>query len=81
MKDIKGTLLAFDMLLVQKQRVDIKDSEDYYYNLGITDGENLMVCTSGKIADEAEPFKKYNLGFDYINKKLKLVDIVPAGKE
>lgn len=69
----KGMLQAFNMMCVQKKQNNIGGNGDYFYNLGFSDGVNLIIVTAGKLADDIDMFKKYNLGFDYIDKKLKLV--------
>lgn len=69
----KGMLQAFNMMCVQKKQNLIGENGDYFYNLGFSDGVNLIIVTAGKLADDIDMFKQYNLGFDYIDKKLKLV--------
>lgn len=69
----KGMLQASNMMCVQKKQNLIGENGDYFYNLGFSDGVNLIIVTAGKLADDIDMFKQYNLGFDYIDKKLKLV--------
>lgn len=69
----KGMLQAFNMMCVQKKQNMIGENGDYFYNIGFTDGTNILLVTAGKFCDNVEPFHKYNLGFDWVDKKLKLV--------
>lgn len=71
-----GTLRAFDMMLVQKKQNTIGENGDYFYNLGFTDGTNMLVLTGGKAWDSLEVFRKYDLGLDYVDKKLRLVNVI-----
>lgn len=71
-----GTLKAFDMMLVQKKQNAIGENGDYFYNLGFTDGTNMLVLTGGKAWDDLQAFSKYDLGLDYVDKKLKLVNVI-----
>lgn len=75
---LKGLFRCNRVTLVQKKRTYIGDkkadgTQDYYYNLSFTNGEDLFSCTCGKFGDELNLNRQYNLGFDYIDKKLKLV--------
>ncbi len=69
----KGLLQSFGMTCIQKKQVAIGDNGDYFYNLGFSDGTNVLLVTGGKFCDNVELFHKYNLGFNFIDKKLKLV--------
>lgn len=69
----KGLLHADGLMVVQKKKTAIGDSGDYYYTLGLTNGTDMLIVTSGKIADSLELLKKYNFGFDFVDKKLRLV--------
>lgn len=78
---LKGLLVSSGIMLVQKKMTYIGDtkadgSRDYYYTLSFSDTENLFTCTSGKVGDGLEVMHIYNVGFDYIDKKLKLVDFI-----
>lgn len=75
---IKGLFVCSGVRLVQKKQTYIGDkkadgTQDYYYNLSFTNGEDLFSCTCGKFGDTLCLNRQYNLGFDYIDKKLKLV--------
>lgn len=76
---LKGLFKSSRIMLVQKKKNMIGDvksdgTQDYYYTLSFSDTENLFTCTSGKVGDELQVMHIYDLGFDYIDKKLKLVD-------
>lgn len=73
-KSLKGLLKAEGLMCVQIDKRMIGEAGDYYYNLGFTTGKDIMLLTAGKIADQLELFKKYDLGLDFIDKKLKIVD-------
>lgn len=75
---MEGLLFSTGMTLVQKKKNLVGEAkadgtQDYYYNLTITDGEELLSCTSGKVADGMILGQSYILGFNYMDKKLKLV--------
>lgn len=78
-KNLKGLLKAEGLMCVQIDKRMIGDAGDYYYNLGFTTGKDIMLLTAGKIADQLELFKKYDLGLDFIDKKLKIVDFRLVG--
>lgn len=69
----KGLLQAFGMTCIQKKKTLIGDNGDYFYNLGFSDGTDVLLVTGGKLCDDVEIFHKYNLGFNFVDKKLKLV--------
>lgn len=72
---MKGLLKVFNLKLAQKKKVFIDEAKgDYYYNLGFTDGEELLLITAGKKADAMILETRYDLGLDYLDKKLKLRD-------
>lgn len=73
-KNLKGLLKAEGLMCVQIDQRMIGESGDYYYNIAFTTGKDIMLLTAGKIADNLELFKKYNLGLEFIDKKLKIVD-------
>lgn len=73
-KSLKGLLKADSLMCVQIDKRMIGDAGDYYYNIAFTTGKDIMLLTAGKIADNLELFKKYNLGLEFIDKKLKIVD-------
>lgn len=68
-----GLLQSFDMSCVQKKKVMIGDNGDYFYNLAFSNGVDVLLVTGGKFCDDIELFHRYNLGFNFIDKKLKLV--------
>lgn len=78
-KSLKGLLKAESLMCVQIDKRMIGEAGDYYYNLGFTTGKDIMLLTAGKIADQLELFKKYDLGLDFIDKKLKIVDFRNVG--
>ena len=69
---MKGLLRANGLMVVQKKKVDMQDGS-YFYNLGLSNFTDMIICTAGKVADELETGKKYNFGFDFLDKKLKIV--------
>lgn len=73
-KNLKGLLKADGLMCVQIDKRLIGDAGDYYYNIAFTTGKDIMLLTAGKVADGLELFKKYNLGLEFIDKKLKIVD-------
>lgn len=78
---LKGLFKSSSIMLVQKKKQLIGETksdgtQDYYYTLSFSDTENLFTCTSGKVGDELQVMHIYDLGFDYIDKKLKLVDFI-----
>lgn len=80
-RPLEGLFKSKGLMLVQKKKSLIGEtkgdgSQDYYYTLSFSDTENLFTCTSGKIGDELEVMHIYDLGFNYIDKKLKLVDFI-----
>lgn len=82
---MEGLLFSHGMMLVQKKKTFVGEvkadgTQDYFYNLTVTDGEELLSCTSGKIADDMQLGRGYILGFNYLDKKLKLLSFreVPA---
>lgn len=86
---MKGILRADSVMLVSKAKREIGqgNDSDYYFELSFVakdeDGnDNIFTCTSGKKWDSPDfpTFKKYNLGFDYANKKLRIVDFELAMK-
>lgn len=73
-KNLKGLLKAENLMCVQIDKREIGEAGDYYYNIAFTTGKDIMLLTAGKVADGLELFKKYNLGLEFIDKKLKIVD-------
>lgn len=73
-KNLKGLLKADDLMCVQIDKRMIGEAGDYFYNIAFTTGKDIMLLTAGKVADGLELFKKYNLGLEFIDKKLKIVD-------
>ncbi len=77
---LEGLFKASGLMLVQKKKSYIgsalSDSQEYYYTLSFSDTENMFTCTSGKIGDDLQVMHIYDLGFNYIDKKLKLVDFI-----
>lgn len=69
-----------NMLLVQKECVEIKNqvnadgTQACYYNLTFSNGTKILMCTAGAKVQDMELFKSYILGFDFVDKKLKLAD-------
>lgn len=78
-KSLKGLLKAEGLMCVQIDKRMIGEAGDYYYNLGFTTGKDIILLTAGKVADNLELFKKYDLGLDFIDKKLKIVDFRLVG--
>lgn len=78
-KSLKGLLKAEGLRCVQHGKRTIGDVGDYFYNLCFSTGEDIILITSGKIADKLELNKVYDLGLDFIDKKLKLVDFKLVG--
>lgn len=72
-KKMVGMLHAYNMMCVQTKKNEIGDNGDYFYNLGFSDGNNVLLVTAGKLGDNVVFGKNYNLHFDWIDKKLKLV--------
>ena len=73
-KGLKGLLKAESLMCVQIDKRMINEAGDYYYNIAFTTGKDIMLLTAGKVADGLELFKKYDLGLEFIDKKLKIVD-------
>ena len=78
-KKLKGTLKAERLICVQIDKRMIGEAGDYYYNIAFTTGKDIMLLTAGKVADQLELFKRYDLGLDFIDKKLKIVDFRNVG--
>ncbi len=78
-KSLKGLLKAEGLMCVQIDKRMIGEAGDYFYNIAFTTGKDIMLLTAGKIADHLELFKKYDLGLDFIDKKLKIVDFRNVG--
>lgn len=74
-KKTKGLLKANGLTVVQKKKNLIGENGDYYYNLTLTNGEDILIITAGKLADELQLMKSYNFGFDFVDKRLKLVSV------
>ncbi len=74
-KKAKGLLKANGLTVVQKKKNLIGENGDYYYNLTLTNGEDILIITAGKLADELQLMKSYNFGFDFVDKRLKLVSV------
>ena len=83
-KVVNGFFKVFGVLLVSKEKVMIKDEngkenpDNYFYRIGFTNGENVVLLTCGKIGDTMEVFKKYDCGFNFESNKLKLIDYIVA---
>lgn len=80
-RPLEGLFKSKGLMLVQKKKTAIGEaksdgSQDYYYTLSFSDTENLFTCTSGKVGDDLQVMHIYDLGFNYIDKKLKLVDFI-----
>ena len=73
-RSLNGLLKAESLMCVQIDKRMIGEAGDYYYNIAFTTGKDIMLLTAGKIADNLELFMKYNLGLEFIDKKLKIVD-------
>lgn len=78
-KSLKGLLKAEGLKCVQCGKRAIGEAGDYFYNLCFSTGEDIILITAGKIADKLELDKVYDLGLDFIDKKLKLVDFKLVG--
>lgn len=78
-KNLKGLLKAEGLKCVQRGKRTIGEAGDYFYNLCFSTGEDIILITAGKIADKLELDKSYDLGLDFIDKKLKLVDFKQVG--
>lgn len=70
---MNGLLKAEKLMLVGIDKKDMNDGS-YYYNLAFTNGKEIIQLTCGRKGDELVCFKSYNLGLNYVDKKLKLVD-------
>lgn len=68
-----GLLKLENVMLIGIDKKDMNDGS-YYYNLAFTTGKEVIQLTCGKKADDMVFGKYYNLGLNYIDKKLKLVD-------
>lgn len=77
-KKLKGTLKAERLICVQIDKRQIGEGNEYYYNVGFSTGKQVLLLTAGKIADNMELLKSYNLGLEYVDKKLKIVDVEPV---
>ena len=75
---LKGTLKAEGLICCQIDKRQIGEGDEYYYNVGFTTGKQVLLLTAGKIADKIELLKPYNLGLEYVDKKLKIVDVEPV---
>ena len=73
-RSLNGLLKAESLMCVQIDKRMIGEAGDYYYNIAFTTVKDIMLLTAGKIADNLELFMKYNLGLEFIDKKLKIVD-------
>lgn len=78
-KSLKGLLKAEGLKCVQRGKRTIGEAGDYFYNLCFSTGEDIILITAGKIADKLALDKVYDLGLDFIDKKLKLVDFKLVG--
>ena len=78
-KSLKGLLKAEGLKCVQRGKRTIGEAGDYFYNLCFSTGEDIILITAGKFADKLELDKVYDLGLDFIDKKLKLVDFKLVG--
>lgn len=78
-KSLKGLLNAEGLMCVQIDKRMIGEAGDYFYNIAFTTGKDIMLLTAGKVADNLELYKKYDLGLDFIDKKLKIVDFMLVG--
>ena len=78
-KSLKGLLKAEGLKCVQRGKRTIGEAGDYFYNLYFSTGEDIILITAGKIGDKLELDKVYDLGLDFIDKKLKLVDFKLVG--
>lgn len=80
-RPLEGLFKASCLMLVQKKKEFIGDvkkdgTQDYYYTLSFSDTEELFTCTAGRLGDDLKIMNFYNLGFNYRDKKLKLVDFI-----
>ena len=69
-KSLKGLLKAIGLMCVQIDKRMIGEAGDYFYNIAFTNGKDIMLLTAGKVAEGVELLKKYNLGLEFIDKKL-----------
>lgn len=69
---LKGLLKANSLMVVQLKKNMIGDNGDYFYNIALSDGVDMIVVTAGKAADGLELLKRYNFGFEFVDKKLKM---------
>lgn len=67
-----GLLHVDNVMLMQKKKNLMEEGKSYYYNLGFTDGEDVLLITAGQLGDNMVVGKKYNLRLDFLDKKLKL---------
>lgn len=76
---MKGILTSNELKLIKKKKNFIDEAKnEYYYDLGFSNGEDLLLITAGKAADIMQLDQKYVLGLDYIDKKLKMRDFVES---
>lgn len=78
-RNLNGLLKADGLMCVQIDKRMIGEAGDYFYNIAFTTGKDIMLLTAGKVADQLELFKRYDLGLDFIDKKLKIVDFRLVG--
>lgn len=79
---LDGLLISsVPLKLVQKEKVILQNSnnngngeEQFYYNVGVTNGQKIIMCTAGKKVEAMELYADYEMSFNYIGNKLKIVD-------
>lgn len=71
-------LFTFNDLMCVGKRATSFDGVDYFY-ITLSNGEKVVEFSVNKAAyDSTSAFKKYSGSFDFANKKLKLVTLVPG---
>lgn len=73
---MKGLFYSKELTLVSKKKNLMEEGKSYYFDLGFTDGEDLIKLTAGVIGDKMEIGHQVQLGVDYLDKKLKIRDFV-----
>ena len=69
-------------LVVSKNEKEIKskgstEASGKYFEIGLTDGITVIQITAGaeNPVVKCDMFKRYNMGFDYVDKKLKCTSV------
>lgn len=68
-------------MVVSRNEIQIKKEDGTldgsYFEVGLTDGKTVIVLTAGgeNPLVKADMFKAYDMGFDFVNKKLKCTSV------